>query len=437
MIATRASFFGWPLIPEVLVRQRSRRLLLLAALVVLVTLAVGVHLWGKWHYREGQKALERRDFAGAQQHFTQCLKVWPRSTAVTLLAARAARKAGDFEETERLLQRCSELGGEDEPIILEKLLLHVQRGRLANVEPMLVGRLRQGHPESVLILEVLTVAYLQTYQLASAQECLRRWLELEPDRLEAWQLRARTYHLLHNNGEALVSYRRILELDPDNDEARLEMAGQLAQGNNVEEGLAQFEYLRKKLGDTPAVLKGLACCRLLLHQPEEARQLLETVLAENPRDWRALAERGRLAQQFESMDQAEKWFRQAAAVAPYEKDVLYSLYQCLEQRGKTQEAQEVQAKLQRIETDLARIADLSRTIARTPHDPDPRCEAGLILLRNGQEDEGLRWLASALEENPHHAPTHRALAAYYERKGNSQRAEEHRQLAQGSGQIVP
>src|SRR5262249_55497360 len=155
-------------------------------------------------------------------------------------------------------------------------------------------RVLQGHPDSVLILEVLTAAYIQTYQLTSAQECLRRWLEREPDRVEAWLLRAHVFQQLQNRSEALASYRRALELDPDNDQTRLQMAGHLVRGNEVEEALAHFEYLQQKQGNTPAVLKGLACCRLSLNQPEEARRLLETVLAEHPGDWRALAERGRL-----------------------------------------------------------------------------------------------------------------------------------------------
>src|SRR5438132_3827171 len=162
-----------------------------------------------------------------------------------------------------------------------------------------------------------------------------------------------------------------------------------------------------------------------MNQTDEARRLLESVLGTQPRDWRALAERGQLANQYESAAAAEKWFRQAVALAPYESDLNYSLYQCLERLGKHEEAAAVLAKLRVVETDLTRMAELSRAIARTPHDPALRCEAGLILLRNGLESEGLRWFDSALAEDPRHAPAHQALADYYERTGNSERAEHH------------
>ncbi|HEV2949121.1 MAG TPA: tetratricopeptide repeat protein [Gemmataceae bacterium] len=414
---------------EKAIRKRSRRLVLLIGLLLLLGLPVGGrHLWAYWHYREAQKAMGLRDFAGAQQHFVQSLQVWSTSTDVHLKAARAARKAGDFDETERLLHQCIDLGGDAEAIYLEQLLLKVQRGRLSEAEPLLVNRVLENHPDSVAILEVLTLAYIQTYQMPIALECVRRWLEREPDRLEAWLLRGYLYERLQNNAEALVSYRRAVEIDPNNDDARLQVAGQLAQ-SDVKAALAQFEYLRQKQGDTPPVLKGLAHCRRMMNQPKEAQQLLESVLAEHPRDWRALAERGRLALEYESAPEAEKWLRQAAAVAPHESDVTYSLCQCLRRLGKDQEAAEVLAKHERVEQDLDHMAKLSRDIAAKPHDPALRCEAGLLLLRNGLESEGMRWLESALVEDPRHAPTHQALADYYQRAGNLERVEQHRRLA--------
>src|SRR5262249_43872416 len=93
----------------------------------------------------------------------------------------------------------------------------------------------------------------------------------------------------------------------------------------------------------------------------------------------------------------------------------------------------VLVRLKRVDTDLARIANLNRAIARAPHDPALRCEAGRILLRNGLEAEGLRWLESALAENPRDAPTHQAPADHYERIGSAERAAQHRQRALGRG----
>ena len=68
----------------------------------------------------------------------------------------------------------------------------VQQGNLASVERSLVGRVLQGDSDSVLILEVLARAYLANYQLDQARESVRKWLELEPNRAEAWLLLRRS-----------------------------------------------------------------------------------------------------------------------------------------------------------------------------------------------------------------------------------------------------
>src|SRR5262249_24890751 len=341
-----------------------------------------------WHYREAQKALATRDFTAAEEHFEQSLRVWSSSSETHLQAARAARKAGDFDAAERLLRRCRDLGGEADPILLELQLAQVQRGRLTDVDSQLVDRVFQNHPESVAILEVLTLANIQTYRLAHALECLRRWLEREPNRVEAWLLQAYVYDRLRNPGQALASYRRAVALDPDNDEARIRLAGQLAGGDYMAEAFAQFQCLREKQGDTPTVLTGLAYCHRMRNEPDKARQLLEAVLADHPRDWKGLAERGRLAMEEESPQEAEKWLRQAVNIAPHESEISYSLCQCLRRLGKNKEAEEVLAALKRVEKDLEHMGELSREIARSPHDPALRCEAGLLLIRNGLESEG-------------------------------------------------
>jgi tetratricopeptide (TPR) repeat protein len=270
--------------------------------------------------------------------------------------------------------------------------------------------LQQRHPDSVAILEVLTPAYVQAYQLQNALECVSRWLEYEPDNLQAWHYRSQVFGRLQVVSKVLVSDSRILELDPENDEVRLRYAGELLQANRPQQASGQYQYLRQRLGDTPLVLCGLAGCLRALRQPAEARGLLEIVLAEDPRNALALAERSRLAMQEESPPEAEKWFRRALAERPSEHDLLYGLYQCLQRMGREREAAEAQAKFKAVESDLLQLHEVIQQIAGSLHNAELRYQAGMILLRNGKDKEALRWLASALVEEPRHAATHRSLA---------------------------
>jgi tetratricopeptide (TPR) repeat protein len=418
--------------------MKKHFLIVVVALLLSTGLALGGQLWASGHFRAAQRALASRDFARAHHHLSLCAKVWFRGAETHLLLARTSRLAGEYDRAESYLRACRELGVPPETLLLEGLLLRAQQGDLATVEGYLVSRVLQDHPEKVLILEVLTPAYLGNYRLHETLACVKCWLEQEPDRLQAWVYRAQVASLLKNSDETVVSYQRIVELDPDNLDARLTLAGLLADARGPEEAVVHFEHVRQRQGNNPAILTGLARCRRVLGQAQEARRLLETVLAAQPDYWAALSERAQLALDTESAAEAETWFRRAVAQKPFEKELLYGLYQCLVRLGKHPEAEEVQARLRCVEADLERISALTRRIASEPHNPDLRAEAGTILVRNGQAIEGLRWLASALQADPQHQATHRALADYYERTGEPAQAASHRQLAlQRGGTLAP
>src|SRR5262249_24477232 len=179
----------------------------------------------------------------------------------------------------------------------------------------------------------------------------------------------------------------------------------------------------------PDVILNLARCRRTLGQQEEAKLLVEQLLANHPRNGPALIERGLLALSEDQTLQAEGWFRQALALEPYDRVANYQLLLCMERLGKKAEAQQVKTKLDKIINDLQLLYEVTSKVMSEPNHPQWGYEAGAILLRNGQKEEGRRWLLSALESDPRHAPTHAALAALYESEGNRDLAIRHRQLA--------
>jgi predicted Zn-dependent protease len=394
------------------VKTRRRRWALRGILLVIVLAGLACHAWAHVEYRAAGRALTRHDLARAQVHLAHCLCVWFWSADTYLLAARTARRAGDFDQAENYLRTCRELGGSEEALALEYKLLRVQQGELARMQGSLVALVVQGDPRTPLIAEILLPAFLQAYQLNDAMACVQHWLKCEPDRVEAWRYYAKLCEYNHNGEEALRGYRRVVELEPDNDEVRLILAGQLIHEHRAQEALEHFKFLRPRLGEQAQVLGGMACCYRELNHPDEARQLLEEVLNKDPQNALALGERGRLALQFETPAEAENWLRRAVAERPAERELLYSLIQCLQRLGKTKEVADVQAQLKKTEKELDRLDEITRKIARDPHNADLRYEAGQIMLRNGQETEGLRWLGSALHEDPAHAATLQTLAEH-------------------------
>src|SRR5438552_6805971 len=174
-------------------KLRPRPVILLVV-VSLAAMGISCHLWAYWQYRAAEQANARHDFTQAQKHFERCLKVWFLRTDTYLSAARAARRAGNFEEAKTHLLESGASVGHNDKLDLEIKLLRIQQGEPIDRE--LVSLLDQNDPDSVAILEVVTPAYIEAYQLNSAVECIRRWLEREPDSLAAWQYRAQVYDRL-------------------------------------------------------------------------------------------------------------------------------------------------------------------------------------------------------------------------------------------------
>ena len=98
-------FFAW------LDERRSRRgLIVLGSGAVLLALS-GPFVWAGYHQYTGLAALTNYHSAEAREHLEACLRVWPwsRSSRLHLLAARAARREGNFDSAREKPPRCPRL----------------------------------------------------------------------------------------------------------------------------------------------------------------------------------------------------------------------------------------------------------------------------------------------------------------------------------------
>jgi Tfp pilus assembly protein PilF len=415
---------------------RPRPLVLATGLTLLAVFVGGAylggrHLWAWRHSAAAEAALARRDFSAAREHLARCLEVWPNSPRTHLLAARAARQAGALEEAEQHLAACQRLLGDaTEETTLEWALLQARRGDLPEVEKYLLAQLEEDHPDAIQILDVLTAELMRTRRLPEARHYLDQWLERTPDDADVLVRRGWVAERLTDATGAIADYQRALSVDPDRDRVRLRAAELLVENGRAHEALADFEELAARQAGGLAVRLGLARCRHRLGQIDEARRLLDALLAEHPEDPQVLGELGKVALKQGRPAEAEGWLKKAAARAPYDRDINYNLYQCLHQlgKGKEAEARACDARLKQLDDDTRRMGKLMQEAMRRPTDPAPRHEAGVIFLRNGLVEDGLLWLGMALEVDPRHRPSHLALAEYYERAGEPERAEPHRRM---------
>ena len=111
---------------------------------------------------------------------------------------------------------------------------------------------------------------------------------------------------------------------------------------------------------------------------DEARRLLDGVLAEHADNVAALIERGWIALHHERPEDAEKLLQRAVALAPFDRGANLILWRCLQAEGTEKEvaAHEVRAKLGKIEADEMRIVNLKVQVGDFPNDPKRRREIG-------------------------------------------------------------
>lgn len=429
MIARLASGMrGWP-----------RRLRLVIALLLALAgggfgiRAVSHAVRAASHARAAEAYLEqsehrqwRVNLTHARDELILCRRMSPDNARFHFLAARTARRLDDNDEVERLLDRAAQLGWVKEAIDLERALARAQRGDLNPIEGALVSFVARDHPEKALILEALSRGYLATYRLHRALACLDSWLALQSDNTQALLWRGQTRLLLDRREDALADYRRVVEVDPEDEEGCRKLAELLLSSHQADQALPYFLRWRQRQPNDPEVLLGLAQCQAELARTDEAMSLLDRLLSAEPRNAVALALRGKLALDAGRAIEAESWLRKSLALAPRERTAVYSLYRCLQAQDRQEEARQFRSTLEEIDADLARLDRLKREIQKAPHDASLRCEMGRILLRNGQEREALRWLASALKEDPRLTAAHAALADYYQQAGDLDRIAHHR-----------
>jgi tetratricopeptide (TPR) repeat protein len=396
-----------------MVLRLFRRRVMIAFLSIAVLAGAGLAGWSYWStgelLRRGEEELAAREYAKARDYLERYLSARPGNAHARLLAARAARRSKAYYDAREHLQRCRKDGGDAEAIEIEDVLIDVQRGDERPLEG-LRRRALQDDEVSLAILEVLIQHDLDTYQLWRALHELNQYLVRRPDDLRALLGRAYVWERFLYFKDALEDYRKAVAAHPDNEPARLHFADTLLVVGTPAEALTQYEWLAERSPRRLEVRLGLARCQSRLGKPQEARKLLDGLLAETTDNGEVLWERGQLALDEGKPTEAETWLRGAVRILPHDRRVNYALYRCLLDLNRHPEAEAVNASVAKIDADLRRLNQVRQEVMKKPDDASLRCEGGLLFLRNGERAEGIRWLQLALRLDPACQPARKALA---------------------------
>ena len=254
-------------------------------------------------------------------------------------------------------------------------------------------------------------------------------VEREPGNVLMLLLLARLHESAVQADDAEGSYRAAVAAQPGHSQARLELAQFLLRRKKIDDAAEQFEQLRECRAERPAVLMGLVLCRRQQGRTEEERELLDTVVSELPDNAEALAERGRLELEADELEAAERDLRKAVLKLPHDSQVLFHLGQCLDRRGKENEAALYRAELAQVQADLKSLEMLIGEIVKSPNDAEKRRQAGLICQRIGRDQQAERWFLGALQADRSHKPTYQSLADFYTHIGRLELAAQYREAA--------
>jgi tetratricopeptide (TPR) repeat protein len=381
------------------------------------------------NWQQALAALDRHDLDSASTCLDQYLESRPQDAAAWFLAARTARRRGYYAEAERCLTRSQQISGVTAATRLEWDLFRIQQGDLGDTHIRLRATISPQHPDAAMVLEALAQGYLSNGRLMDALEASDMWVAQNPDDPWSWLWRGRAQEKLVKLDPALADYEQALRIAPQDRNVRLALGALLVHGRQAGKAAEHFEYVLEHFPDDRDAQLGLASCRIDLGESVRAEPLLERILASDPTEARALVLRGKAAMEQGDPSSAERWLKTAVQQAPENIEACHQLILVLRAEGKYTEADARAAHLEALNQDIERMDWLAQAVARSPEDAALRHEAGTIALRLGRDDDGVRWLQSALRCPGDHRPTHAALAKHFAARKDP-RADLHRRLAQ-------
>jgi tetratricopeptide (TPR) repeat protein len=389
-------------------------------LLVLLLLLVNVVAWQRkpiagWL---GQLAFHRAgsDPSRAQQYITIAQWLSKQSPQVALARARLRRHQTDLDEFRRELQRARYLGIDSELAEREQWLALAQSGNMSVAGPQLVNLLETGGGEEAEISEAFAVGYMRMRDYASALALLGAWANELPNdaRPHAWigQIKSE----LRASEEAEKAFREALRLDPENAAAALGLGQLLLDLKRSDEAIDFFRIAVSDDEVGASASAGLASALQAQSRPQEAAEVLEVGLNRFPDDYRLLAQKADGLVEQGEYAAAEQLLKSEIESGSRRRELRYTYAVALRGIGRVDEAAEhfayANEAAERIAAANLRIAD----VTSDPTNAELRYEIGYAHLTYGNIEDGLMWLRGALEIDPKHHASHRALAEYYSTK---------------------
>lgn len=207
---------------------------------------------------------------------------------------------------------------------------------------------------------------------------------------------------------ALASAQRWLELQPDSVEARRILVSLYVRRNEVERVYEQLKALLAGFDDVKEGFSALTGLLALEPNSRAAVQAMEKLVQDHPDLPEAQYSLSALALRADELDLGLAAARRASELAPDSPQISMLLARALVSAGQTDEGMERAASL---------ISDFT--------EPGLRLEYAVLLIAVGRDDEATEQLDRVLSETPRHPGALRAAGLLELRQGKLEAAEQH------------
>ena len=303
----------------------------------------------------------------------------------------------------------------------------------------LVGPILKEFPNSASLVETVGRSQLRLSRFSEAAQTFRRLIQLRPDNSVPHYRLGQALAARGDNEGAQAAFREALEIDEDNQEARLSLAQMLIALNQAEEGRVQVAKLKAALPDHPEVLALDSVLLMAEGKTVESIVAMERAFSQAPSGALAI----RLARmqwlgddRMGAMDGLSAWlsehpadFNARNALAEYQavtgdydaaKDNFERVVASLPEQARPR---------QRLAWVLWRLGDLDEAAEQAqaaldlrPGDPKVIATLGNILLAKGQVGEAVKLLERASNALPDELALKYHLARGLTEAGDSDRS---------------
>lgn len=326
---------------------------------------------------------------------------------------RLLRKEKKFEQAFASLVQAKLLTPSSTELGLEEWLLQAQAGDLTAAERPLLNALRENAGEVSEICDALVLGYLRTGQFFKAELTLQSWQAEHPQESRPWVLRGVMATKVENWKDAAAAFREALRWSPDDPEAMFFLADALAMNREFERALPLLRRCVAALPDRVEVQLGLVRILTNLGQYDEAIRWSEEIVRRQPTSVDASEALGEALLAAGQAHRAVEVLRPAVDQAPNSISLRFQFGTALRLAGHPKEAESHLEFTRQGRQELQQRGTLTRHAMQFPNDLAPRVQLARLLLKYNFEDEGLMWLRSVLDADPHRADAHRQLADYY------------------------